>query len=297
MLTHRLPHPAAPARVVVLGGHGFVGSQLVAHLRATGVPVLSLSAADLDLTQPSAVERLDAVLRPDDALVFVSALTPDRGKDIATLMRNLQMGQHVCAAVAQAPCAHVVYVSSDAVYHDDANPVHERSCCQPSSLYGVMHVARERMLIETLRPSRAPLALIRLSLLYGAADTHNGYGPNRFVRLAVAGTPITLFGRGEEKRDHVCIDDVSRLLGSVLAHRSEGVLNIATGESHAFSEVARLVAELSGRDVAIEPTARANRITHRHFDIAGVIEAFPRFQFTPLRDGLAAMIRGLANQA
>ena len=97
MLTHRLPHPAALTRVVVPGGHGFVGSQLVAHLRATGVPVLSLSAADLDLTQPSAVERLDAVLRPDDALVFVSALTPDRGKDIATLMRNLQMGQHVCA--------------------------------------------------------------------------------------------------------------------------------------------------------------------------------------------------------
>ena len=297
MLTHRLPHPAVPARVVVLGARGFVGSQLVAHLRATGVPVLSLSAADLDLTQPSAVERLDAVLRPDDALVFVSALTPDRGKDIATLMRNLQMGQHVCAAVAQAPCAHVVYVSSDAVYHDEANPVHERSWCQPSSFHGVMHLARERMLTETLRPSKTALALIRPSLLYGAADTHNGYGPNRFVRLALAGKPIALFGGGEERRDHVCVDDVSRLLGLVLAHRSEGVLNIATGESHAFSEVARLAVELSGRGVAIEPTPRANPIAHRHFDIAGVIGTFPLFRFTPLRDGLAAMIRAVADRA
>ncbi len=297
MLIHRLPHPAVPARVVVLGGRGFVGSQLVAHLQTTGVPVLPLGTADLDLTQPWAVERLRAVLHPDDTLVFASALTPDKGKDVATLMRNLQMGQHVCAAVAQAPCAHVVYLSSDAVYHDGANPVHERSWCQPSSLYGVMHVARERMLIETLRPSKAPLALVRLSLLYGAADTHNGYGPNRFARLAVAEQPVALFGSGEEKRDHVCVDDVSRLLGLVLAHRSEGVLNIATGESHAFSKVARLVVELSGRGVAIELTPRASPIAHRHFDIAGVIEAFPLFRFTPIRDGLAAMIRALGDHA
>src|SRR2546428_337223 len=84
-----------------------------------------------------------------------------------------------------APAAQVVYVGTDAVYDDDTNPVRESSPCQPSSFHGTMHLARERMLIETLRPARTPLAMLRPSLLYGPGDTHNGYGPNRFVRSAL----------------------------------------------------------------------------------------------------------------
>jgi nucleoside-diphosphate-sugar epimerase len=41
-------------------------------------------------------------------------------------------------------------------------------------------------------------------------DPHNGYGPNRFRRLAAAGQEIVLFGGGEERRDHVLVDDVAR---------------------------------------------------------------------------------------
>src|SRR5687767_7229372 len=150
MLTHLLSSPQPPARVVVLGARGFVASAVARHLAAERAAVHPVSASDLDLTQEASAGALAGILREDDALVFVSALTPDRGRDIGTMMRNLQMGQHVCAALAKRPCAHVVYLSTDAVYDDNANPVRETSCAQPGSFRGIMHATRERMLIETL---------------------------------------------------------------------------------------------------------------------------------------------------
>ena len=54
------------------------------------------------------------------------------------------------------------------------------------------------------------LCIVRPTLVYGEGDPHNGYGPNRFIKL-IKKKPIELFGRGEELRDHVWINDVSRL--------------------------------------------------------------------------------------
>src|SRR5438445_142247 len=174
--------------------------------------------------------------REDDSVVFVSALAPTRNN--AMLIDNLRMAEAVCAALAAQPVAHLVYVSSDAVYSDDANPVTERSCQQPSSLHGVMHLAREIMLRAALK---LPLAILRPTLIYGAKDPHNGYGPNRFRRLAAKGEAITLFGEGEEKRDHILVDDVAAPASAVLHHRSKGVLNIATGRSASFRGVGGMI--------------------------------------------------------
>ncbi len=296
MLTHTWPSPSRQGRVVVLGSRGFVASNLLAQLARDGVPAEGFASTDVDLTAPGVGAELASRLQPSDALVFVSALTPDKGKDIATLMRNLRMGEAVAGALAAQPVAHVVYVSTDAVYHDHANPVSERSCCQPSSFHGVMHMARERMLVETLRLPGVPLAVLRPSMLYGPGDTHKGYGPNRFLRLALEGSPIALFGGGEERRDHVFIGDVVRLTALVLAHRSTGVLNLATGRSTPFAEAARLAVEVSGSRSVLQPTARAHPITHRHFDVSAVLAAFPTFRFTPLGEGLSATWRALARE-
>jgi UDP-glucose 4-epimerase len=285
VLTHRNMSPTPPQRVVVLGARGFVGAAVAQRLQRASVTVEPISSADLDLTNPDSVDALAARLHPEDALVFVSALTPDRGKDIDTLMRNLEMGRHVCAALARRRCAHVVYISSDAVYHDDVNPVRETSRCEPSSFHGVMHLTRERMLVETLRAANVPLAILRPTLLYGPRDTHNGYGPNRFIRTALKDRRIALFGGGEEKRDHVFIEDLSRVVEQVLLHRSSGVLNVATGESVSFHGAAQAVAAIVG-DVAVEASARNNPVTHRHFDVTATVQAFPGFTFVALGEGL-----------
>ena len=193
MLEHSTPVRKSPSRVVVLGAGGFVGGAISARLTAEKVPVLALTRNQLDLLKPEASATLQRLLRADDSVVFVSALAPTRNN--AMLIDNLRMAEAVCAALAAQSVAHLVYISSDAVYSDDANPVTERSCQQPSSLHGAMHLAREIMLRTALK---LPLTILRPSLIYGAKDPHNGYGPNRFRRLAAKGEAIMLFGDGEE---------------------------------------------------------------------------------------------------
>jgi UDP-glucose 4-epimerase len=276
----------APSRVVIIGAGGFVGGAIGDQLAADKVPILALTRKELDLLKPEASATLQRLLRADDTVVFVSALAPTRNN--ARLIDNLRMAETVCTALAAQPVAHLVYISSDAIYSDDANPVTERSCQQPSSLHGVMHLAREIMLRAALK---LPLAILRPTLIYGAKDPHNGYGPNRFRRLAAKGEAITLFGEGEEKRDHVHVDDVAALVSAVLQHRSTGTLNIATGRSVSFREVAEMVVALSPRSVEIRGTPRQNPITHRHFDITDCLKAFPEFHYIPLRDGLARVAR------
>jgi nucleoside-diphosphate-sugar epimerase len=281
MLEHRSESPVKPARVVVIGAGGFVGGAVIKALQGDGVPVLGLTRKEVDLLAAGAADALAARLQPEDSVVFVSALAPTRTP--AMLIQNLQMAAAVIDALAKRPVAHLVYISSDAVYADDANPVTERSACAPSSLHGMMHAARELVLKTQIK---VPLAILRPSLLYGEADPHNGYGPNRFRRLAAKGEAITLFGEGEEQRDHIFIDDVARLAALVLAHRSTGVLNIATGVSTSFRAVAEMIVAAQGSRSAVNGTPRQNPITHRHFDIADCLKAFPRFRYTALADGM-----------
>jgi UDP-glucose 4-epimerase len=282
VLEHSSPVRKSPSRVVVLGAGGFVGGAISARLTGEKVPILALTRNELDLLKPEASATLQRLLRADDSVVFVSALAPTRNN--AMLIDNLRMAEAVCAALAAQSVAHLVYISSDAVYSDDANPVTERSCQQSSNLHGVMHLAREIMLRAALK---LPLAVLRPTLIYGAKDPHNGYGPNRFRRLAAKGEAITLFGEGEEKRDHVHISDVAALVSATLHQRSTGTLNIATGKSTSFREVAEMVAAHSGGSVEIRATPRQNPITHRHFDIVDCLKAFPDFHYISLRDGLA----------
>lgn len=285
MVEHGNAEQIMPSRVIVLGGSGFLGRSLIMRLESDGVSALALSSADVDLTDAGAVETLSGLVKPGDALVFASALTPDKGRDIGTMMSNLAMGEHVSALIEKASLSHVIYISSDAVYADDVALAREDSRCEPSNYYGLMHVVRERMMIDTAAAQDTPLLILRPTLLYGAEDSHNSYGPNRYFRMAQEGK-ITLFGQGEEKRDHVFIEDVSRLIAEALGRRTAGILNLASGTSVSFMDAANIVAGLAGPSIEVVGLPRQMPITHRHFDTTALVKAFPAFRFTPLAEGL-----------
>jgi nucleoside-diphosphate-sugar epimerase len=106
---------------------------------------------------------------------------------------------------------------------------------------------------------------------------------------------IALFGNGEEKRDHVFIHDVVRLIALAIQHRSEGALNLATGVSVSFAEVAEQVVAVCGGTIRIEHLPRgAGQVTHRHFDITAMLKVWPDFRYTPLADGIAQTWSALA---
>jgi nucleoside-diphosphate-sugar epimerase len=285
MLEHLVASPEKPARVAVVGAGGFVGSAIAGELRRLGVNVAALARRDVDLLSGDAVMRLRDLLRPSDSVVLVAAIAP--AKTLEQLMLNLRMAEHFCAAVETVRPSHLLYVSSDAVYADDANPVTERSPVAPTTLHGMMHAARELML-KTAMPG--PLAILRPTLIYGAADPHSGYGPNRFRHQAAKGEPITIFGDGEEKRDHVVVGDVARLVARILLRRSSGVLNAVTGISLPFADIARMVAAQFNPPATVKSVPRPGprpHLLHRFFDITDCLKAFPDFSYTPVAEGLA----------
>ena len=288
MLTHHRPVPVSPSRVVLLGGRGFIGRALTAALTTAGIRWIAPPSTTLDLAAAEGAEHLAGLLREGDAVVMLSALTPDRGRGVELFMRNLRMAEGVARALERVPPDQVVYVSSDAVYPFESGLVTERSCAQPTDLYGMMHLAREVLIRSTVR---APFAVLRPTLVYGAADPHNSYGANRFWRMARKDGTITLFGEGEETRDHVLVEDVARLALEVLRRRSEGLLNVATGRSVSFMALARLVAARFETPVEIRTTPRQTAVTHRHFDVSALRRAFPEFAFTTLEEGLARVHR------
>jgi UDP-glucose 4-epimerase len=284
MLEHLNDTVTDPARVVILGARGFVGSASERLLRARGVPVLALGRAEVDLLAADAAERLTREIRPDDAVLVIAARAPV--KYAGMLVENVRMMENICKALTAAPPKHAVYVSSDAVYRDQDSPLTEQSCAEPSSLHGAMHLTRELMLKSVFG---GPLAILRPSLLYGTDDPHNGYGPNRFRRLAAAGKEIVLFGEGEERRDHVLIDDVAELVWRVLAQRSRGILNIATGGVMSFREIAERISQFASPAVVVRGSPRSGPMPHggyRPFDSPACREAFPDFRYVGLAEGL-----------
>lgn len=291
MLHHHNPVPRPPERVVIIGAGGFVGRTIRARLEADHVPVLPLTRKELDLLADGAAARLRVLLQPGDSVVMVSAIAP--AKTVSQLMQNLRMAEQVCEAISAAPVAHVVYVSSDAVYADDANPVSEDSYCAPSTLHGMMHAARELMLKSA---TTAPVAMLRPTLIYGAGDPHSGYGPNRFRRQAAKGEPIAIFGDGEERRDHVAVEDVAAIAALVLAHRSAGAINVVTGVSTSFQDIAQIVArQFHGGTVKSVPRPGPRpHLLHRFFDITNCLKAFPAFRYTDLATGLERAKRDVA---
>lgn len=284
MITHQNVQSQKPTRVVLLGARGFIGAAVRRQIEAQGIPVIALTSAELNLAEAAAAGKLAALLKPSDAVVMLAALTPDKGRDIATLMKNLAMMQSVCAALEKSGCAHLVYFSSDAVYDTAVSRVTEDTPASPQDLYGAMHHTREIMARSLVK---VPLLILRPTLVYGMDDTHNSYGANRFRRAAQKDGKILLFGGGEETRDHIHVDDVAALTVRCLLHHSTGMLNVATGISKSFLDVAEFVVKQFKRKIEIATTPRQNPVTHRHYDVTNLIKAFPNFRFIALEEGVA----------
>jgi nucleoside-diphosphate-sugar epimerase len=284
-LEHTLSKPALPDRTVVIGAAGFIGSTIVKQLRAEGADVVALTREDVDLSQPEAGARLAVRLKTGDAVVAAAAWAPC--KDLSMLIANMMMVRVMLGAMRGVALSHVLNISSDAVYADEPLPLSETSPAAPTSMHGAMHLSRELAFASEVK---APLAILRPTLVYGAGDPHNGYGPNKFRRLANSGEEIVLFGEGEERRDHVLVDDVATLAVNLLRYRSRGILNAATGSVHSFKSVAEQAISASPRRVAISGRPRSDPMPHkgyRPFDPALALTSFPGFRFTDLATGIA----------
>jgi len=284
MLKHYFEQDTTPQRVVIIGSGGFIGKATSEKLSENGVTLKNIKREDVDLLHHNAAEKLSSLIHPSDIIVATSAIAPCKTPEM--LKDNIIIATAISKAIAESDVSHVINISSDAVYMDDTNPLKETSITAPDSLHGIMHLSREIIFSNIIK---APLASVRPTLVYGEGDTHNGYGPNQFKNLVLSNQSISLFGEGEEERDHVFIDDVAEIIYRIILRRSYGVVNIASGSVVSFNYIAKKCVNLSGKNINIESRNRIGPMPHngyRPFDISLYKTVFPDFLPTQFDDGI-----------
>ena len=222
-------------RVIILGGNSFVASNFINLLKKNKIKFLSIFKKDIDLTNVNSIQKLSKILKKNDRLVFISAIAPV--KNFRMLIQNLDMCKNVFEVLKKKKIDYLLYVSSDAVYSDSEKQISEQSETKPENLHGFMHLMRENI----LKLLNMKLCIVRPTLVYGSNDTHNGYGPNQFIRLAQSNQKISLFGRGEERRDHIHVNDVGNAIYFLIGKKYVGTVNLVTGNAISFFKIAQKI--------------------------------------------------------
>jgi UDP-glucose 4-epimerase len=276
-------------KVVILGKKSFIGRAANQLLKESNYETLILGRDDIDLTQSDASVKLRKFLKPGDIVIGAAAIAPC--KDLQMFEANLRIVDTICKAVASSEIDLFLNISSDAVYPDLVKPINENCTISPTSLHGAMHLSRE-IAINSIRGFG--VCHLRPTLVYGPGDTHNGYGPNLFVSKATSKQNIPVFGKGEERRDHIFISDLAQIILRIIRMKYSGTLNAVTGTLHSFKDIAETVIDLTEQSISIEYLNRSQPIPHngyREFDNSKLVELFPDLVFTSLRSGIIASMK------
>ena len=275
-------------KVVILGSTGFIGNALCTELECKGVKFLGLATKDVNLLSQEQASEVLNLIEKDDIVVFMSTIIPS--KDEKSYNNNLLLLKNFTRAINKKKLNHLIYISSDAVYDDNVDRIKENSEKNKSNLYSKMHLDREYFIKEFSSQHELDLTILRPTAVYGPGDTHNSYGPNKFIRAINEGKNIVLFGKGEESRDHIFILDLTKIISEVINKKILGTYTVATGQTLSFNELAKLICSIKKVPYSrIEFQKREGPLPdniNRNFDISKLKNNIPDLEFTKINHGI-----------
>ncbi len=260
--------------VLITGGLGFIGSNIAHHLADAGAKVTVLDAllplyggneynvADIkdkvkvvigDIRDQALVEDLvkgkDFIFNLAAQVSYIDSLTePFLDLDINCLghLRILE------AARKFAPNVKVLFSSSRLAYGKIlTTPVNESHPTNPLSIYGVHKLTAEKYYRIYYDTFGVRSAIIRIPNPYGPRQQmkHSKYSiVGWFIRQAIEGKEIQVFGDGKQERDYLYIDDiVEAFLRVAVSNQTDGeIYNIGTHERVHFVDMVDAVLEIVG---------------------------------------------------
>ena len=263
-------------RILVTGGAGFVGSNVVARLAGAGARVTVLD--DLFTGQadalPASVELVVGSVTDDDlvrrlvsasTLVFhmaarnIIASTANPRDDFAT---NIGGTLNVLLAARESRVERVVYTSSTSVYGNPRSiPINEDDRLDLLTPYAVSKLAGEHYCIAFYESYGTPVAAVRYSNVYGPGQrADNPYCGviAKFFASATAGEPLRIHGDGGQTRDFTFVDDaVDATLLAAITPRAEGeVFNVGSGIETSINDLAAGIGFALGRQIETESIDR-----------------------------------------
>lgn len=240
---------------VVTGGLGFIGSNLSLALAEAGADVTVIDAA-VD-THGANPENLSGATRPIEVVeadIGDESAVPDAVAGTQFVFNLAGQVSHIDAMERPmfdldmnvrshlgfletlrrvAPGCTVVHASTRLVYgRPRALPVDESHPCNPHDVNGVTKLAGEQLHMVYDRMHGIRATSLRLCNVYGPRqrieDDRQGVLPT-FIRMALQGQPLTVFGKGQQVRDCLYVDDaVEAFLAAALSQAAPGeVFNIS----------------------------------------------------------------------
>jgi UDP-glucose 4-epimerase len=265
-----------PRRVLVTGGGGFIGSNVVRALLERGDDVRVLDnfstgnrtnledlVGEIEVVEGElrSYERVHAATR-DIEVVFHQGALPSVPRSVqdplTTSAVNVEGTLNVLLAARDSGVRRVVFASSSSVYgNSDDLPRRENQHLDPISPYGVSKLAAERYCVAFSRVYELETVALRYFNVFGPnQDPSSQYAAvvPRFVIAIAEGRPVSINGDGTQSRDFTYVSNVvdANLLAADAAGVSGAVLNVATGRQATVRELAELIGEALGRPVESE---------------------------------------------
>ena len=311
-------------RIVVTGGAGFIGANLVRHLvEHTDAEVAVIDdlssgfASNLDGLDPARVsfhegtildrELLDQVIgRPDrgpsDAIVHLAAV-PSVPRSIADPVAshdaNATGTLEVLEAARRSPRRpQVIVASSSSVY--GANPTLPKSedlRTQPLSPYAVSKQATESYALAYGHCYELPVLAFRFFNVYGplqAAGHAYAAAIPTFLDAALRGQAIPIDGDGGQTRDFTYVGSVAAAITAAVERQvtSDEPVNLAFGSRRSILEAVAAIGEVLDRELEREHRGpRPGDVRHSQADGRRLTQLLPGVEPVPFDQGLAATVR------
>jgi UDP-glucose 4-epimerase len=271
-------------RVLVLGGTGFIGSQIALAFRAAGTRVRTLARRPPADPFPHDAGMEFVLGRAEDEATLERALDgvgwvvhavgcppPSASADDFDVSATSVLGlDTLLEALRVRPGVGLTFVSSGgAVYGDvDDLPVHEDTRCRPISAYGLAKLMAEDSISAYSARYGVPARILRIANAYGPGqDGSSGQGViGTFLRAAATGEAVPVFDAGRAVRDFVHVGDVAEAIVALPPALTEPqVLNVGGGVGHSVTQVLALVEDITGSRLHV------SRQSRRPTDVSSIV--------------------------